>query len=215
MSYGNLIPQRELEQETILDKIGRHHLAGTTEKMPDDLKKILSRWDEVLECFASGRMVNYKGTAINQPYNVRDLAKHLMAKFSISQAQAYEDINNARYYHNLAQPREHKEFARGWLADQLKRYIAICEHKGDFKSIVGLTKNLIAIQGLDTQDVEVPDYSKIQPPEIEIVADPREISPNLPEIKDVNKLVQKYLKQKKSDFIDSLIDDAEEVAIDE
>jgi hypothetical protein len=192
MSYSNIVPIREIVEENILDKIGKYHLAGTIDLMPDDLKEIYNRWNVILDCFENGRYVDYREKSIKMPYSVRDLVKHLKATFEVSQSQAYEDIANAKYFHHLAKPREDKEFARGWLAEQLKRWIAICEHEKDFKSVAALVKNLIIVEGHDKHDADAPDYSKIQPPELIIVNDPREAIPNLPEVKDADKLLKEF-----------------------
>lgn len=214
MSLGLSIPLREITEETILDKIGKYHLAGTIDLMPDDLKEIYNRWNIVLDCFENGRYVDYRGKSIKMPYSVRDLVKHLKATFEISQAQAYEDIANAKYFHHLAKPREDKEFARGWLAEQLKRWIAICEHEKDFKSVAALVKNLIIVEGHDKHDADAPDYSKIQPPELIIVNDPREAIPNLPEVKDADKLLKEFMRKRKTDFIEGMVEDAEEIDLE-
>jgi len=215
MSLGLSIPLREINEETIHDKIGKHHLAGTIELMPDDLKEIYNRWCEVLDCFENGRYVDYRGKSIKMPYSVRDLVKHLRVKYEISQSQAYDDIRDAKFFHHLAKPREDKEFARGWLAEQIKRWIAICEHEKDFKSIAALVKNLIIVEGHDKHDADAPDYSKIQPPELLVVNDPREAIPNLPEVKDADKLLKEFMRKRKTDFIDGIVEDAEEIDVED
>lgn len=211
MSYGNIIKARDILEETVLDKIGKHHLAGTTENMPDDLKAILSRWDEVLECITNGRLVHFKGNDVKTPYNHRDLVTHLKTKFEISASQAAKDIGDAKIYHLLCEPREHKEFARGWMIEQMERLMFLAESKNDLKSVAAFAKILVSIRGLDRHDAEAPDYTKIQPPELLIVSDPREAIPNLPEVKNPDDIVKKYLKQRKADWIESVIEDAEEV----
>ena len=211
MSYGLPIKIREIAEQTIFDKIGKHHLANTIEIMPEDLKAIYVRWNEVLNCYDTGRKLDYKQNEIYVPYKVRELAQHLKEKFEISLSQAYEDINNAKYFHLLAEPREHKEFARGFLADLIKRHIAILESKGDFKLIPAYIKQLVIIEGHDKQDSESPNFSDIDIPEMIIVDDPREAIPNLPEVKNPRQIAQKYLKQRKEQWIEGLVQDAEEI----
>jgi hypothetical protein len=210
MSYGNIIPLREINEETILDKIGKHLLAGTLETMPADLQVIFARWENVLDCYERGRYVDYKGKSVLTPYNHRDLVKHLKDKFSISTSQAYEDIANAKYFHGLAKPRDDKEFGRGWLAEQIKRYIAICEHKELFKLIPAYLKVLVSVEGYDRTTPDDIDLTQIQPPELIIVDDPREATPNLPEVKNAEKLIKEFMRREKKEFIQSIIDDSED-----
>jgi hypothetical protein len=209
--YGIPIKIREIAEETIFDKIGKYHVAGSIETMPDDLKAIYERWNEVFECFDNGRKLQYKGKEIDVPYKVRELAQHLKEKFQISLSQAYEDINNAKYFHMLAEPREHKEFARGWVADQIKRDMALLESQGKIKEKAAFYKQLIIVLGLDKTDLEAPNYKDIEIPEMIIVDDPREAIPNLPEVKNPRKISQKYLKQRKEQWIEGLVTDAEEI----
>lgn len=211
MSYGNLIKAREIAEETVLDKIGKHYLQGTIDQMPENLKKIKERWDEVYNCFDTGRFIQYKGSETRVPFKHRDLIKHLVSKFEISESQAAVDIRDAKQFHMLGISRDEKEYSRGWLIEQAERFMFLAADKGDFKSVAAIMKNLIVMQGFHQDEIELPDYSKVQPPEILIVEDPRKINSSLPEVKtSIEALIKKYSQMSKTHIIDKMIGDAED-----
>lgn len=89
----------------------------------------------------------------------------LKKKFNISQAQAYRDIKNATdIFGDITQTK--KEAARYILYElAMKNYqLAASKNPPDLEQMNRAVTNMIKIKGLDRDDIDMPDLTKIQPP---------------------------------------------------
>ncbi len=93
----------------------------------------------------------------------RTVAKMLMKEFGYGLTTGYADINLAQEYLSTV-TKNKKEYYRILITDVLmERFLAAKEAKDDL-AVARLARELSRALGLDQEDGNVPDWSKVQPP---------------------------------------------------
>jgi len=134
-----------------------------------------------------------------------------MGETGHKKSQAYSDFDEAQAILGSVS-RVSKEFQRSLFVDCCWEIYAKAMAKGDLKSANGAMSNLQRALGFDKQDVNLPDYSRFQPPPQRFGWFPKEVARNLPPDKELIPLLKKLTgKQREITFMfENLAEDAEE-----
>lgn len=222
---GGLRP-KHVKGTTVLDRILKAFLKNNLDGLSPVDKAVLERITEVDARIRAGYVVkktkfDYDLNAVvedyryTRPYRKAELAEWQVAKFDISLAQAYKDIEMSERFFLTTERRPDKEFARGQMIYWGEDAMAEARAQGDFRSAAALFKVVAQIRGLDKEDEPMFDPEKFQPIQPVIVADPSEIG--FEKVENPDQLVaqlQKELRQNK--MMDRLIrEEAEDIDFEE
>ena len=142
--------QLSLPQDTTFDKIFAWYVDDTDKlkltKKQEDLKV---RWEAAYDL-----LCNY-----HSPQQATPL---LMQKFSISKAQAYRDVKNAtNLFGDINATR--KEGTRHILYEYAMKTFQMAAKNHDFAEMNRAIANMIKLKGLDKDDPNLPDFSRLEP----------------------------------------------------
>lgn len=148
----------QLPADTSFDKI-RNFVIGRSDSLPDHLEAVRERWT------AAFTLMLDTGLTTD-----RQVARQLMTTFGISEAQAYVDIAASKRLFGDAR-RSAKEAERYLASENAKQlfekawsmFMATKKYQW-FVAAVSQQKLHAKINGLDKDDPELPDPSKINPP---------------------------------------------------
>lgn len=147
-----------LAAPTTFDKIVQHYRDESV-VLSDKEKEVLSRWETAFTFMRKHRTVS----------QTVDL---LMRFFpDISKVTAYRDVVNAqRLFGSVME--SNKEGLRHLLTEFCMDLIARAKKNGDMKAENAAIANMIKINGLDREDPDLPDFSKLQPHQYNIQLPP-------------------------------------------
>lgn len=218
---------RHVRGNTALDRILKAFLNNDLKSLKQEDKDILDRISEVDARLRTGNVVKkerydpdldcmVEDGRYTRPYQKRELALWQMARFDVSLAQAYADIEMAERFFLTTETRSDREFARGmqiiWGEDAMAR----AQADGDHRAAAAFYKEINKIKGLDKFDEDTPELKDFRPIEQVIVADPSELGVGFELIENTDALVAKLRKElKKSTVIDRIVAEAEEVDFEE
>lgn len=222
---GGLRP-KHIKGSTVLDRILKAFLKNDLDGLSPEDKFVLERITEVDNRIRAGYVV--KKTKFDQdlqmdvedyrytrPYRKSELAEWQKAKFNISLAQGYKDVEMAERFFLTTEKRPDKEFARGQMIYWGEDAMAEARAQGDFRSAAALYKVVALIRGLDKEEEAGFDPEKFKPIQPVIVMDPSELG--FEKIDNPDNLVAKLNKElRKSKLMDRLVQaEAEDAEIEE
>lgn len=222
---GGLRP-RHVKGNTVLDRILKAFLKNNLDGLSHDDKFVLERITEVdnrIRCgyvvkktkYDHDLQVDVEDYRYTRPYRKSELAEWQVARFNISLAQAYKDIEMAERFFLTTEKRPDKEFARGQMIYWGEDAMAEARAMGDFRSAAALFKVVALIRGLDKEEEPGFDPEKFKPIQPEIVVDPSELG--FDKIDNPDNLVARLNKElRKTKLMDRLIQaEAEDAEIEE
>src|SRR5690606_10517697 len=182
---GALRP-RHVKGNSALDVILKAFLANDLDNLDQKHKDILERITEVDTRIRVGNVViktkfDYEQNAdvedfrFTRPYRKRGLAEAQIARFGVSLAQAYGDIERAERFFLTTETRQDKEFARGMQIYWGEEAMARAQHDGDHRAAAMFYKELNRIRGLDRPDDDTVDLQDWRPIKPIIVSDPSQL----------------------------------------
>ena len=217
---GALRP-KHVSGDTILDRIFKAFLANKMDSLSPTDKSVYERIKEVDCQVRTGfvqKLTKYdpeleadvEVDRLNRPYQKLELAHWIMARFGVSQSQAYIDIQMSQQFFKTFESRKDKEYARGMHIYWGERLLAEAAHAGEFKAAAAFYKEIGRVSGLYDQDIDLPDYKEFTPIKPKIETDPSKMGFEKIENKDA--LVASLLKELKgkSSSIDRMLDDEAE-----
>lgn len=197
----------QIHPEELLDRIFKAWITDKIEELPPAEQKILERMEYADKKIRHGG----KGSMY------RNLLADMTQKFKeheVTSRTLENDIQRAKRFFLSAYTREDKEYARGVHIEWLKRFIWKAEALDDFRSVAALMKEKSDVEALKTQDVILPDYSKLHRQPILVITNATELG--VPEIENLEEELAKLRKPKTGLKFDSEeIEDAEIVKDDE
>lgn len=214
---------RHVRDNTALDRILKAFLDNKLDELSPEDQFILERISEVDARIRAGYVVvptkwdenieadvQDNARKFTRPYRKKELAEWQIARFGVSLAQAYADVEMAERFFLTTETKSDKEFARGlqihWGEDAMARCIA----DGDYRAAAAFFKELNKIKGLDKFEDDTPELKDFRPIEQIIVADPSELG--FDKIDNPDSLVAELRKSlKKSSVIDKIVAEAEDV----
>lgn len=133
-------------------------------------------------------------------------------KYSL--ATAYRDVADAKLIFSFD---VNKKYERLMLAEWIKKTMlkAITGNKPDYRAYSSMAATLAKVLGLDREEIDIPDLSQLQPPDIEFGFFPDEMSANLPAPEELETILLKLEKPKRrksslGDIATLLEDDTDE-----
>ncbi|MBA4304607.1 MAG: hypothetical protein C0424_10320 [Sphingobacteriaceae bacterium] len=133
----------------------------------------------------------------------------VMAKYDLQKSQAYQLVTEAMQLFAMTN-RQDKEFIRALLHDIGMKIMQKAYSAGKLKEAAAMFAQLIKIHGLDREDVELPDFSQLQPVPISIGNFPELLNVPLPD--NLEEELAKVLAKKRAPrFNSSAAEDAEVV----
>ncbi|WP_353183574.1 hypothetical protein [Parapedobacter lycopersici] len=216
----SLIRAKDIEVEGPLDRIYKAWLSNKLDGLRQSDKDQLTRMERVDSLIRNKQLQKEKRYATDtgkpydfqfkRPWKKKELADWLRTEFGVSHRQAYIDIElSNRFFNSLETPQD-REFARGMQIEWGEEMMARAEAAGDFRAAAAFFKELNQIKGLRTIQSETFDPSQLIPSEPILLDDPSKLGfPALEEPVEVVK--DRLMKQLKKGFIETLVEDAEEV----
>ena len=148
----------QLPADTSFDKI-RSYIIGQSQTLPEHLEAVRLRWTAAFTLMLDTGLTSD-----------RQVVKQLMATFDISEAQAYVDIaaskrlfGDARKASKEAERYLASENAKQLFAKAWAMFMATKKYQW-FGAAVSQQKIHAKVNGLDKDDPDLPDPSKIHPP---------------------------------------------------
>lgn len=218
-----VIRAKHVRDNTVVDRILKAFLSNKLDQLSAEDKFVLERISEVDARIRAGYTVvptrwdDNLGVDVEdhtrkfiRPYRKKELAEWQMARFGVSMAQAYIDIDMAERFFLTTETKKDKEFARGlqiyWGEEAMARAYA----DGDYRAAAAFFKELNKIKGLDTFEDDTPELKDFRPIEQIIVSDASGLG--FDKIDNPDALRASLLKSlKKSTVIDRMIEEAEDV----
>src|SRR5690606_14695457 len=99
----------------------------------------------------------------NRPYQKLELAYWIIARFGVSQSQAYVDIQMSQQFFKTFESRKDKEYARGMHIYWGEKIMAEAAHAGEYKAASAFYKELSRVSGFYDEDLDLPDYKEFTP----------------------------------------------------
>lgn len=218
---GGLRP-KHVKGNTVEDRILKAFLRNKLDTLSKQDQEILERITEVDARIRAGYVVkktkfdydlnsDVEDYRYTRPYRKSELAEWQVAKFGVSLAQAYKDIEMSERFFLTTERRPDKEFARGQMIYWGEDAMAEARAMGDFRSAAALYKVVAMIRGLDKEDEPLFDPEKFQPIQPEIVADPSELK--FEKVDNPDALMARLsIELRQNKFMDRLIrEEAEDV----
>lgn len=217
---GELRP-KHIQGDTILDRIFKAFLANKIDSLSPTDRAVYERIREVDAQVRTGfvqKITKYNPdlgcdvevNRINRPYQKLELAHWLMAKFNISQAQAYVDIQMSQQFFKTFESKEDKDYARGMHIYWGERMMMEAHNAGDYRAAQAFYKELSKVKGLHEKDFDIPDYQDFTPVKPVIETDASKLG--FEKIDNVDSVVADLLKELKgkSSSIDRMLEDEAE-----
>lgn len=143
--------------ETTKDKILQWYLSPGLTELTKKEEKIRKRWSS---CFA----------LLCKYHSPQQAVSVLMKEFSISEPQAYRDVKNSiSVFGDIG--KSEKEGYRHILFEYSMKVFQLAASNNDLKEMNKSISNMISLKGLDKEDPDLPDFSKLTPNIYEIVVD--------------------------------------------
>lgn len=136
-----------------LEKICAYLISDGKKPLSEALQSRLDKMDFVDNLIRNGRQAKQIMGFLQKKYK----------KEKISRPTAYRIIADAKYVFNSTSIRT-KDYDRSVAIDLILDTRARARKKGDFKTMSMCDSNYIKVTGVDRDDIELPDMSKIQPP---------------------------------------------------
>ena len=146
----NLLTQNQLIQDTTYDKILTWYIDETGKlKLTEKQEDLKSRWEAAYDL-----LCNY-----HSPQQATPL---LMQQFGLSKAQAYRDVKNAtNLFGDINETR--KEGIRHILYEYAMKTFQMAAKSHDYAEMNRAIANMIKLKGLDKDDPDLPDFSRLVP----------------------------------------------------
>jgi hypothetical protein len=209
---NKMLQPSDVKGDTLYDVILRAWLGHKLTELPDAQQQILERWQMVDKLIKQGEVVKVLNEDLTfssqtKRFNFQALVEWLREKYGISARQAYEDIANAKRFFLSCEGRTDVEYARGAAIEHGEMMYWAAFEAGKFEAAAMFYKELNKIKGLHQINIETPDYSDFQPPEMVVTADPTELG--FPKLENVNEAVARILTEKRKDFYEDNAEEAE------
>lgn len=215
-----LIRAKDIDVDGPLDRIYKAWLADKLDKLRKSDQALLKRMKRVDELIRMKNLQKEKRYATDtgkpydfefrRPFRKKELAEWIRTEFGITLRQAYIDVElSNRFFKNLETP-DDRDFARGMAIEWGEEMMARAEATGDYRAAAAFFKELNQIKGLRTVESETFDPSQLIPSEPILIDDPSKLGfPALEEPVEVVK--ERLMKQLKKGFIETMVEDAEEI----
>ncbi|KAA8483757.1 hypothetical protein BDE36_1779 [Arcticibacter tournemirensis] len=204
---AGLLKPRDIKPETTYDVILKAYLENKIDELPEDQQKMLERWKKADSLLRSGELVKKGNNEITRPYNISRLTDYLVSHYKVSVRTARADIAHAKRFFLSTYDRDEKEYARGVMIEWGEELFFEARSMGDYKAAAAIFKTLSEIKGIYNDDPDLPDYSKIQIPQLVIVDDPSELG--FEKVENVEEVVASILAKRKKNKLDKLIESTE------
>lgn len=214
---GELRP-KHIKGDTIMDRIFKAFLANKIDSLSPTDRGVYERIREVDAQVRTGfvqKITKYdyelqlevEVSRINRPYQKLELAHWIMARFGVSQAQAYIDIQMSQQFFKTFESKEDKDYARGMHIYWGEKMMMEAHSAGDFRAAQGFYKELSKVKGLHEKDHDIPDYKEFTPIKPIIETDVTKL--NFEKIENLDAVKADLLKELKgkSSSIDRMLDD--------
>lgn len=214
---GELRP-KHIKGDTIMDRIFKAFLANKIDSLSPTDRGVYDRIREVdaqvrtgfvqkITKFDYDLQLEVEVNRINRPYQKIELAHWIMARFGVSQAQAYIDIQMSQQFFKTFESKEDKDYARGMHIYWGERLQASAELAGDFKAAAAIYKELTRVKGLHEKHQDIPDYKEFTP--IKPVIEPDASNLGFEKIENLDAVKADLLKELKgkSSSIDRMLED--------
>ena len=223
---GELRP-KHIKGDTILDRIFKAFLANKIDSLSPTDRGVYDRIREVDAQVRTGfvqKITKYdydlqlevEVSRINRPYQKLELAHWIMARFGVSQAQAYIDIQMSQQFFKTFESKEDKDYARGMHIYWGERLMMEAHSAGDFRAASAFYKELSKVKGLHEKDHDIPDYKEFTPIKPVIETDASKLGfEKIENLEAVKAELLKELKGKSSSIDRMLEDEAEDVDFDD
>lgn len=193
-----------IQPEDELDRIYKAWLADKLDDLSLRDKWLLERMEYANKLLREGgKRSMYKNM-------VKDMLQYFK-HHDVTSRTIDNDIARAKRFFLVAQPREDKEFAKGVHIEWLKRFIWKAEKKGDMKAVAMLMREKAEVEALKKDDIELPDYDKLQRQPILIITDLADI--NMPVIPNLEEELKK-LRMSKSEYLKANSEDIDYEEVD-
>ncbi|MDF2851691.1 MAG: hypothetical protein K0S31_2376 [Sphingobacterium multivorum] len=214
---GELRP-KHIKGDTIMDRIFRAFLANKIDSLSETDQRVYERIREVdaqvrtgfvqkITKFDYELQLEVEIHRINRPYQKLELAHWIMARFGVSQAQAYIDIQMSQQFFKTFESKEDKDYARGMHIYWGERMMMEAHGAGDFRAASAFYKELSKVKGLHEKDHDIPDYKEFTP--IKPVIEPDASNLGFEKIENLDAVKADLLKELKgkSSSIDRMLED--------
>ena len=152
---------KRLDNKTNLDLILEHQMSSTGEELPKHLQLIFDRWD-----YANNLVKNYLSADDHaekpKNFSYSEIANMLIRKFGISRATAYRDINDSQLFFGSINKQDKNYWRQIFLGIGMKA-LQMSLKKNDYDRIFRGIEKLSEMLGLNKDDSNMPDWSKLQP----------------------------------------------------
>lgn len=222
---GALRPQH-VKGKTALDRILKSFLKNDLDSLTPGDQEILIRITEVDTRIRTGHTVikskfdhdlqiDVEDFRFTRPYRKKELAEWQVARFQVSLAQGYIDVEMAERFFLTTEKRPDKEFARGMMIHWGEEAMALAMYNGDYRAASAFFKELNKIKGLDKEDDPLFDPEKFKPIQPVIKDDPSELG--FDKIDNPDQLVAKLNKElRKTKMMERILKgEAEDAEIEE
>ena len=214
---GELRP-KHIKGDTIMDRIFKAFLANKIDSLSPTDRGVYDRIREVdaqvrtgfvqkITKFDYDLQLEVEVSRINRPYQKLELAHWIMARFGVSQAQAYIDIQMSQQFFKTFESKEDKDYARGMHIYWGEKMMMEAHSAGDFRAAQGFYKELSKVKGLHEKDHDIPDYKEFTP--IKPVIEPDASKLGFEKIENLDAVKADLLKELKgkSSSIDRMLED--------
>lgn len=214
---GELRP-KHIKGDTIMDRIFKAFLANKIDSLSPTDRGVYDRIREVDAQVRTGfvqKITKYdyelqlevEVSRINRPYQKLELAHWIMARFGVSQAQAYIDIQMSQQFFKTFESKEDKDYARGMHIYWGEKMMMEAHSAGDFRAAQGFYKELSKVKGLHEKEHDIPDYKEFTP--IKPVIEPDASKLGFEKIENIDAVKADLLKELKgkSSSIDRMLED--------
>lgn len=139
-------------------KVKTTSLDRIREYLQDDRKSLSTALTERLE------RIDVADVLIRNGNSPKRVAAMLMKRFKdVSRSTAYRIMDDARYVYGSIS-RNDREYWRGVAIEQILETKRLALKKEDVRAAASCDANFIKATGLEHNDPELPDFSKLQPP---------------------------------------------------
>jgi hypothetical protein len=136
-----------MKQDNTFEKLLAYY-QGEEGSITDKEREILDRWEKADD------IIRKHGTG-------KDGVNMMMTRCGVSRAAAYRDIAAAQRFFGSMQ-RSEKDYWRVLIREMILETRRLAFAKNDLKAMNAAEANLIRVMGLDKDDPEMPDFSKLE-----------------------------------------------------
>ena len=188
-----------VQPEDLEDRLYKAYISNKLDTLPDVERKVLERMEYADDLIRSGGKYMVYKNVVNEM--ISHFLDHEIVKRTIE-----NDIARAKRFFLSNYKKEDKEYARGVRIEWLNKIAEEAREDGDFRSAVAAIKEGNDCLGLKKEDIDLPDYTKIERQPILIISDPALIK--LPMIENLEEELRK-LRSAKSSFMKDAVEDVE------